>query len=176
MARKRGGGRKFPSRYLRGQVDEEVALSTLAGETLISAAFSDSVTEQARISSLVAAYALSGMTPAASDGPIMVGVALSVYTDAQIEEFLEQQDSWEEGDQVAKEVSSRMIRRVGVFTNPPLAVDFAALNDGKPIKTKLNWPLTTGQTLKLWAYNLGTSTLTTGAIVHATGHANIWPQ
>lgn len=162
---------------MRGQVDESVALSTLAAATLISAAFTDSVTEQARISSVVASYSLSDFTPAAGDGPIMVGLALSVYTDAQIEEFIEQQDSWEEGDQVAKEVSARRIRRVGVFEGPDALTQAAVLNDGKPIKTKLNWILNQGQTLRYWAYNPGSSALaTTDPDVRLQGHVNLWPR
>jgi len=165
------------SRYLRGNIDEEVPLVTLAAKTLVSAAFAENVDSEARISSIVARYSLSDFTPAAADGPILVGLAHSDYSDAEIEAWLELTSSWAEGNLVAsKEVANRLCRRVGIFDTPATLALATSLNDGKAIKTKLNWLLIEGQTIKVWAYNMGTSALTSGAIVHIQGHANLWPQ
>ncbi len=173
MARKGG----FPARYMRGGVREQLSLGTLASETLISTAFADSVTEQTRISSVVARYSISNLTPASGDGPILVGLALSDYTDAEIEAFVENTEGWQEGSMVGQEVADRRIRRVGIFPSPTANNIATVLNDGKPIKTKMNWTLTTGQTIKLWCYNLGSSALaSTDPSVNCEGHANLWPQ
>ncbi len=164
--------------YLRGRVNETLALSTLAGTTLISDIFDDLPTERTFVASIVAVWSMINFTPAASDGPILVGLAHSDYSDAEIEAVIENTGSWDSGDKVqSREIAKRLVRSVGVFGGMGVSADEVAmtLNDGKPIKTKLNWTLAGGQGLRLWAYNLGSSALaTTSPIVHLDGHANIW--
>jgi len=109
-------------------------------------------------------------------GPIVVGVAHSDYSDSEVEAWFENTGSWEQGDKIQQEVARRKIRLVGVFDTPESASHVLVLNDGKPIRTKCGWMLTTGQTLKVWAYNAGTSALSnTVPIVEQSGHANLWP-
>ncbi len=164
-------------KYLRGVVDEEVALTTLAAKTLTSASFDNVVNERTLVSSVVARYSMTAFTKSTGDGPIMVGLAHGDYSNTEIEEFIENQGSWNEGDKIARERGARQIRMVGIFENPADEAESVVLNDGKPIKTKMNWILNQGITLKLWAYNLGTSALaTTAPIVQAEGHANLWPK
>ncbi len=164
-------------KYIRGEVDETLTLSTLAGKTLISALFDEVTSEQMRISSLDAAYSLGTYTPVLNAGPIMVGIAHSDYTDPEIEAWIETTGSWDRGDKIAQEIGRRLIRKIGVFEVPDNANDEVVLNDGKPIKTKLNWHLNTGKTLRLWSYNLGTAALsTTNPAVRAEGHANLWQK
>ncbi len=162
-------------KYLRGSVDEELSLGTLAPVTLVSALFDETVDEKTLISSVVASWSLENFTQAQGDGPILIGLAHSNYSDAQIEEYIEASGSWNEGELIEQEISKRFIRRVGVFEGASLATEIQVLNDGKPIKTKLNWTLMQGQTLRLWAYNQGASALaTTVPLVKAAGHANLW--
>ncbi len=173
MAKKR---RKF-RRYLKGVIQNRFTLGTLAATTLISSTNADAVTERAWLSTIMATWSMDQFTEGAGDGPILVGIAHSDYTDAQIEEFVEQAESWEEGDLVAKEISSRKIRRVGTFGQTGPALSGMVLNDGRPIRTKCGWILSTGQTIKFWAYNQGSSALaTTSPAVVTAGHANLWPR
>jgi len=163
------------SRYVKGNVDEDFALGTLAANTAILEA-SDTVGERTRITSVDVIYTLAGMTASDNAGPIEVGFAHSDYTLAEIEEFLELTTSWNEGDLLDKEVSSRLIRRIGVFDTPATAGESYTLNDGKAIKTKLNWILNAGQGLNWFAYNQGGAALaTTDPNVHIVGHANLFP-
>ncbi len=174
MAR-RGRGRKY-RRYLRGQVDLGFLLGTLAGNTLISSGPADTVQDSTWVSSVKGSWSLADYTPAASDGPILVGVAHSDYTDAEIEAWVENSGAWSQGDKTSQEVSKRFIRRVGVFPTPDDATKPSVLNDGKEITTKCGWMLTEGQNVTFWAYNMGTSALaTTDPRVHFQGHANLWP-
>ncbi len=164
-------------RYIRGQVNEKLALGTLGPLTLISAIFDNTVTERALLSSIVVSYNLSEYTVAAGDGPVMVGVAHSDYTDAEIEAFLENVATWAEADKIGQEISKRLVRIIGTFEQGDSSVESASLNDGKPIKTKLNWILNAGQSLRIWGYNLGSSALaTTDPQITAVGHANLWPR
>ncbi len=163
------------SRYVRGNIDESLALSTLAAKTLVGAAFDESVREQARITSIEAVYGLIDWTAGAGDGPIIVGVAHSDYSDGEIEAVIEATGSWDIGDKVAQEVANRLVRIIGSFRSDT-ASTFAqfVMNDGRPVKTKLNWKFATGNSLKVFAYNAGTSALATGAVVSLNGHANIF--
>ncbi len=176
MAKKPTKSRRRRRRYLKGRVKEGLALSTLAAQTLLSDTWDSAVVERTLISSVVATWALKDITGAAGDGPIICGLAHSDYSDAEIEEVIENTGSWDEGNLVQQEVAKRKVRIVGIFNETQGDVNTAVLNDGKPIKTKLNWILTTGDTLKMWAYNQGGSALTGTADLTAAGHANLWPQ
>ncbi len=165
-------------RYIRGQVDEEIALGTLASKTLVSQIFDETVNERTLVTSLIATHTMSSFTPADNIGPIMVGVAHSDYSDAEIEEFIENTGSWNEGDKVSQEVGKRLIRQIGVFDSKASGGTLdVVLNDGKPIKTKLKWILLQGQSLRQWCYNLGGSPVaTTVPDVHMQGHVNLFPK
>lgn len=176
MAKRKGGGRRRMGTYIRGNVDVRMALGTLAGDAAVVQGFNDSVEERSLVSSLVATYSLEAMTPGEGIGPIMVCVAHSDYSAAEIEQWIENSASWKEGDLVQQEIANRKIRRIGQFDDVS-ADSISVLNDGKMIKTKLNWILTTGQTLDLVAYNLGDAALaTTDPSLNVQGHINLWPR
>ncbi len=173
--------RKFAARkmgkYIRGDIDEELAMTTLAARTLVSAPFDNVVNERTFISSIQAIWSLHSFTPSAARGPILCGVAHSDYTDAEIQAVIDATLSWNEGDLIAQEVAHRKVRRVGIFEIPDDATDSVTLNDGKPIKTRLNWTMTQGQTLRVWAFNLGSvAVATTVPNLQLQGHANLWPR
>ncbi len=163
--------RKF-RRYIRGGIEDNIELGTLGAKALISTPVSDVVTERTWLSSVVCSWTLTDFTNAADDGPILVGVAHSDYTDAEIEAFIEQSTSWDEGDLVSQEIARRKIRIIGsLATN----ISDASLKDGEMVKTMCKWILTTGNNIDLWAYNQGSTALTDGAVVNVAGHANLFP-
>ncbi len=174
---KHGKGRKF-RKYLRGNIDHVLALSTLGGNTLIGSLVADTVVDTAYVSSVKATWTLAEFTAATNDGPILVGIAHSDYTDAEVEAFVENiTGSWDAGDLVSQEIARRKVRVVGVFKNPPTATEASRLNDGNPVTTKAGWMLSEGQTIRIWAYNQGGSALaTTSPNVFVNGHANLWPS
>lgn len=175
LAKRRGMGR-----YIKGNIDVDIALGTLAAKTLATQAPADVVEEKAFVSSIRATWSMGNFTPGVNRGPIMVGYAHSDYSAAEIEAWVERSTSWAEGDKVSQEISNRFIRRVGVLPAPvevSAGIGTSVLNDGKAITTKLGWLLTTGQTIDLWVYNLGSAALAdTDPNVHVEGHANIWPR
>ncbi len=171
----KGRGRKF-RRYLKGIINQVFQLGTLATKDVASVVNGDTVTEKAWLSSVVLRWAMSNFTPGVTKGPILVGVAHSDYSSAEIEEWIENLGGWEEADQTGQEIGRRKIRQVGVFETPDSSSDSVALNDGKPIRTKCGWMLTTGQNLRMWAYNQGAAALTTtDPAVTIDGHCNLWP-
>ncbi len=176
-AKKPAKRRRRMGRYVRGAIDEALDLGTLASKTAVLAGLS-TVNERSLVSSIVATWSLSDWTPAVGVGPVLVGVAHSDYSLVEINEYLEQTSSWNEGDKVAQEISKRQIRRIGVITAPPGGSTFnATLNDGRPVKTKLNWIINQAQTISVWAYNQGDQPFaTTDPDLTVTGHANLWPK
>ncbi len=165
-------------RYIRGNVDEDLGLGTLAAKSLVTGVFDEGVSERTLISSLIATYSIENFTPGAGIGPLLVGIAHSDYSAAEVEAYIETLDSWKEADKIGQEVGKRQIRKIGVFRRQSgAAVDTQALNEGRPIKTKLNWILNKDQTLDLWVYNMGSAAIaTTVPVVHCEGHANLWPR
>ncbi len=157
-------------RLLKGNVEEALVLGTLAAATLIGANYDETVNERSIVLSHESTWSCQELT--ADEGPVVVGIAHSDYTDAEIEETIENTGSWNEGNLVDQEIAKRKIRTVGVFQGKG---EDEALNDGLPVKTSLKWVLLQGQTLKMWAYNRTSATLTTGAIVIIQGHCWIKP-
>lgn len=156
---------------------KSLALTNLAANDLVSDVLSDSAIDTIFGITLKATWAIANHT--AAEGPIDVGIAHSDYTDAEIEEWIENQASWEQGDKIGQEVGRRKIRQVGAFRTEQVDVGLAnyTLNEGREITTKCNWMLQTGQTLKIWAYNSGGSALaTTNPAVRVNGHCNLWPR
>ncbi len=178
--RGRGSRKRAMGKYLKGNVDENLDLGTLASRTLVRVAFDETVNERTLVSSIEALISMADFTPADGSGPITVGIAHSDYTAAEIEEVIENTGSWNEGNLVqSREVAKRLVRVLGIFPSSPGggATGIAVLNDGKPIKEKLNWILLQGQTLALWAYNQGSAAVGgTDPNITLQGHANLFPK
>ncbi len=164
-------------RYIKGRAEEDLDIGTLASRTLVSDIFDNVVNERTYVSSADLIWSLDQMTTGNNIGPVMCGLAHSDYSDAEIEAVIENTGSWDEGDLIKQEINTRKIRIVGVFRNPQDNTDSWVLNDGRPIKTKLGWMLLQGQSLRLWAYNMGSAAFaTTDPDMYAVGHVNLWPR
>ncbi len=176
---KHGKRRRKYRRYLRGNVNHELNLGTLASATLVGSVLGGVLEERAWVSSIKATWSLSGFTEGTDIGPITVGVAHSDYSDAEVEAWYENSNSWKSGDKIAQEVARRKCRIVGTFGTEAgsSASDVNRLQDGRSITTKLGWMLTTGQSIKIWAFNEGSVAVgTTDPDLDVSGHVNIWPS
>lgn len=164
MARKRGRKRSFNLRRVRVTVGD--ALDTLASATALVTGITPASVSTYRLVSAKLAWSLTELTE--SDGPIVVGYAHSDYTVGEIKEAIESQNSINPGDKISQEQSNRLVRIVGSFSG----MENQSLNDGRPIKTKLNWLIPIGQFVNMFAYNDGAGALTTGSNLRANG--DIW--
>ncbi len=168
LAKRGRGKRRAPRDWTKIPVDETESLSTLADNTaLIQALITSALTHDYRCTSIKVQWSLANLT--AGEGPIQVGVAHGDYSLAEIEEFLEQDAPTGPNSLVEREVAGRLIRRVGVFSG--VAAE-EVLNDGKPIRTRLNWLIADGQRINSWVYNNSGASLTTGALVRTFGECN----
>lgn len=167
MAKKgRRGGRKL----LKGRIIADNALGALADVDVIAFDLAENVNERTFALSTECTWAINNHT--VGEGPIHVGWAHGDYSDAEIEAWVENTGSWNEGDLVSTEVARRKIRQVGTFAG--LSTD-EVLNDGKSIKTTLKFILNQGEGLKMWAYNESGGVLTTGTRLVANGHCWLRP-
>ncbi len=107
-------------------------------------------------------------THSAGDGPIRVGWSHGDYSGSEVDEWTEVSFT-DRGDMIAQERASRRIRQVGKFRG--LLTD-EVLNDGRLIKTRLNWHFPEGHQLSIWAKNRSESTFTTGSVVVVDGVLN----
>ncbi len=162
MAKKSGKGRrKFNLRRVR--VTPAIALVTLGSGIVIAANVTPAAVSTYRCVSIKGQWALSALT--AGEGPISVGYAHSDYSVTEIKEAIDAGAAIDQGDKLEQEKANRLVRRVGTFP----AIQGAVLNDGKPIATKLNWLMTIGDSVNLWAQNESTGALTTGARLNMQG-------
>ncbi len=109
-------------------------------------------------------WTLRGNT--AANGPLTVGYAHSDFSVTEIKEAIEAVAAISLGDQVAQEKANRKVRIIGTF--PGAATD-ESLNDGRKIKTRLNWAIPIGKAINIFAYNEDGGTRDTGGVVDATG-------
>ncbi len=160
MAKNRKGSRYRGYRKL--PFTTTLALSTLGADALISGSFGESFSEERRVLSMEVEVAMQGIT--AGDGPLEVGIAHSDYSAAEVEQQLEATGAWDEGDKVAQEQARRLVRRLGVLTDSE-----DRLNDGRPVKIRLNWRIATGDTFQLWCRNRGIA-MQTGTEITIQGY------
>ncbi len=171
--------RGMPMRnYIRGNLDLSIAGGTLAGNTALKQDVGDTVDDTTKVTSIVATHTWSGFTGGDNIGPVQVGVAHSDYSLAEISAYINLSTGWSQADLVSREISARKIRRIGTFqVEAASAGEISVLNDGKPIKTKLNWILSEGQTLAFWMFNTGSAAFaTTDPDYNIFGHANLFTQ
>ncbi len=142
----------------------ENGITTVIDQGVAALGLTIAADEEYRAISLNARWSIRDHTP--GEGPIMVGLSHGDYTAAEIKEFIEATGMMTRGNLIAHEQGNRRCRRIGTFAGV-LAEE--TLNDGKPIRTKINWHIPVGKTLNSWAYNQSGATLTTGTVVVTQG-------
>ncbi len=173
MAKKTHGRRRrrrFTLRRVR--IASKSLAGALAANDVAVNAVTNQVTDQMRFISLDASYSWADIGQDIDDG-CSFGVAHSDYTATEIEEALEAGGSMDLGDKVAQEQANRLVRELGTISSAggPSAGG-AQFNDGKRLKTRLNWLMSTGDTLNLWIMNISGVVWTTGSGVTIVG--NLW--
>ncbi len=165
-------GKRRKGRLFVPRIDSEVAFSGLATDDLVAVALTSVLDQECWANSMDVVCSLSDMT--AGDGPVLVGVAHSDYSAAEIEEWLEETSSWIKSNKIGMERARRKCRIIGSFESQTEALGAMIMNDGKPVRVKLGFMLESGMTLQFWVYNLSSTSLATG-LFHAMGKAYLRP-
>ncbi len=165
MAKKGRGRRSRRFNLRRVRATPELNLSTLTTDTAITVGVTAAAADTYRAMIAKMVWNLQGLT--AGEGPLTVGYVHSDYTVAEIKECLEATSAIDQGDKVAQEAANRLVRIVG-----SVDAEDSRLNDGKPISTKLNWKISIGKFVNIFAFNESTATLTTGSSLKVSG--DLW--
>ncbi len=157
-------------RLRRVRMAAAIGAGALASVDVQSGVLGDPTEDKLRVISVEFAYAWGGKQPA--DDGCQFGLAHSDYSAAEIEECLEAQGAIDLGDKLAQEQSNRLVREIGIMSGGDSAAGGIMFNDGRPVKTRLNWLLAAGDQLQLWIRNSSAVIWTTGSTVSVTG--NLW--
>ncbi len=169
-------GRKRPYRpYIPGRIAAELDVSVLASKTGKLNALGDTVVSRTYLTSIQVVWTQNDWIPTDDAGPLLIGVSHSDYTLAEVEEWIEQTQSWDLGDKIAQERARRSIRRIGIFASG-LDKHAEVLNDGRPMRTKCGFMLLPGQGANLWVYNMGGQSTGDGCTIQGYGTAHLWPK
>jgi len=160
--------RKFNMRKVK--LASSSSIGALAAADVVSNPITNALTDKLRFISVDATYTLSDAVTA--DDGHSFGLAHSDYTAAEVEECLEAGGSLDLGNKVAQEQANRLVREIGTFGSVPVTTGGLMFNDGKPVKTRLNWLMSEGDTLNLWIRNGSGAVYTTGSAILING--NLW--
>ncbi len=163
MARRRGSGR-VQQNIRKIPIQSTITLGALASKDVISGAIFNNSDTLFRMLNYEVTWTWDSVT--AGDGPLTVGIAAGDYSAVEIEECLEAIGNIQLGDRIAQEQANRLVRVVG-----NIQPEILTLNDGMPVKTKLNWKVPIGDAQQVFAYNQGGSAFTTGSALLVFGHA-----
>lgn len=144
------------------QVDIGMVLSTLADNTALALAMTALADDFWFVSGDLT-WVLRGGS--AGEGPIHVGIANGDLSVAEIKEAITASPV-SRSDIVEREEAGRPVRKVGSF--PGLSTN-EALNDGKPIRTKISMYLAEEKELVAYAFNSSGGALTGGQVIEVYG-------
>ncbi len=164
--------RKFNLRKVRNA--NSLLVTALATQDLVKGALTAAVVATTRVVSMEMTWGWSDIAAAIDDG-LEFGVAHSDYTAAEIEEALEANSSMDMGDKIRQEQANRLIRSIGVITGSSIVGGGIQFNDGKPIKTRLNWLLNIGDTLDVWVRNSSGVVYSDGSSLTSLGKLWVTP-
>ncbi len=139
------------------------ALGTMAANAVISNAITTLGTTKFRVIAADLYVNMIGHT--AGEGPIEVGIFNGDLSDAEMLESLDASPTGPE-DIIAKERLRRPVRRACFLSGQATG---EVVNDGKPVRVKLNTLLDAGVELELFFVNRDSAAFTTGTILSVMG-------
>ncbi len=155
--------------YKRGNQPRKVKIASSVGAgaltpgDVISGGIIGTSTEAYRLLSVNLAYSWSEIASLIDD-TLQFGLAHGDYTAAEIEECLEAGGALAMGDKITQERANRLVREIGVIEGEiGSAGEGDVFNDGRKLKTRLNWLMSTGQVLQMWIRNGSGIIWTTGS-------------
>ncbi len=140
------------------------ALTALGSANMVIVPLVGSADGQYRTIAMDTYWGIRGLTP--GEGPIQFGFNHSDYTATEVKEWFDSASAISVGNKIENERSRRICRQSGQFSGITAE---EVVNDGKVLRTKFRMKAPLGTTPELWVRNGSGATLTTGAVVTATG-------
>ncbi len=154
------------------KIASEFAIGALAALDVITGAMTNVVADKLRLISVNLSYGISNHAAVIDDG-YTFGLAHSDYSAAEIEECLESGASIDLGNKVSQEQANRLVREIGQINGAGVVVsEGIPFNDGMPVRTKLNWLLSEGDSLNVWVRNASGAIYTSGTTLVISG--DLW--
>lgn len=168
MARKRKSShrRKFNLRKVR--IAAAVTMGAVAALDVVQGTIHPTPVNPIRVVSTKFAYAWADIGADIDDG-MEFGLAHSDYSAAEIEECLEASASIDQGDKLAQEQANRLVRSIGIMPASGVTAGGRVFNDGRQVRTKLNWLIGIGDSIVGWARNGSGAVWTTGSTLLVQG-------
>lgn len=173
--------KKSPNRRRRAfnlrkvRVATNVTIGALAAFGLVKGTMIPASANPYRIVSAKLAYQVVDIGAEIDDGH-EIGLAHGDYTATEIEECVEATGSIDIGDKLLQEQADRLVRSIGFAIQIGANIDAsAAVNEGRPIKTKLNWKVGIGDTVDAWIRNGSDTVWTTGSTLAIIGEVWVTP-
>ncbi len=166
------GRRKFNLRRVR--IAATVPIAALAALDVVAGNIIPVSTNVYRLVSLKCSFNIADLGATIDDGQ-EIGIAHGDYSAAEIEECLEAQAAIDIADLVTQELADRKIRSLGYVAGLGELDQSRTLNQGRPVKVKLNWLIGIGDTVKVWVRNGSDTVYTTGSAVTVLGDAWVTP-
>jgi len=150
-------------------VESGLAVGALTTGDVTIGALTQSSLNKYRVTSVDLTYAISDLA-ALIDDNFQFGIAYGDYTSAEVEECLESASSIDIGNKIEREQANRLVRHIGSISGNQVTVGAGlTFNDGRSMRTKLNWLIGIGDVLNLWVRNGSGVTYTGGSILKAQG-------
>ncbi len=174
MPKKYPKKRRFNLRKVR--IESGLGIGALAASDVTSSALTATSANAYRVTSVKCSYTIVDLA-AAIDGAFQFGIAHSDYTPAEIEECIEATGAIDIGNKVEQERANRLVREIGTISpeGTPLVAGEISYNDGRPVKTKLNWMIGIGDTLVMYVRNGSGAVYTTGSTLKSKGEMWVTP-
>ncbi len=148
-------------------VNTELAAGALATKDVVEGAMTFAPSNPYRCISIDLSWSWEDVQAAIDDG-CDFGVAHSDYTAAEIEEALEAVGSIDIGDKLAQEKANRLVRSIGTIEKNATGLS-GSFNDGKKLKTRLNWAMGISDVVNIWIRNASGTVWTTGSSLSVAG-------
>lgn len=167
--RKGGYPRRGSFGLRRVRLNSSSGVGALAALDVVTAAITGAAADTYRLISIRAAFSWVDKQALIDDG-CTFGYSHSDYSAAEVEECLEATTAIDLGDKIAQEQANRLVREVGTMTGDTEAIGGGiTFNNGVPVKTRLNWRMSIGDTLNIWVRNASGVVWTTGSAITVAG-------
>ncbi len=156
------------------RLDASFAAGALGADAILSGTLIPASDSNYRLLS-VKCLAVWADIAAVIDGGAAFGVAFGDYTDTEIFECVTATGSISRGDKIVLEKANRWVRLIGTFPSSPSAAPDGEVvfNDGRPRKTRLNWAIPIGKTVKFFIWNQSDTLWSAGSTLVMTGSAAV---
>ncbi len=151
-----------------------ITLGTLGANTALKQDSPLAILEDFRMIKSEIFASLDGATSVEGDGQIIIGIANDELTAAEIAECLTVDGPLNRNDRVAEEQVMRAVFPLFAIPFKTLASQ-QGIHDNRPFEDTIRWTFSNPEGWTLFAFNMGSSALTTGGVIQLVNkYYGVW--